>query len=158
MIPLERRYLLDEMCNVKLVYFIWLVLSKTSKDVMDATKASAASTTSNQNTATTDKNPRDKYKEQIKETYKGVPDSLEAQSLLSEFKQLSQYPNILSSLMPFTKLIYLSLLLKFFLIFLFNITKYILFLLLNLAGERFSFPPTRFVNAFECLTTKSLDD
>lgn len=57
---------------------------------MDATKA-AASTTLNQNTTTSDEDPRNKYKEQIKQTYKGVPDSLEAQSLLSEFKQLSQY-------------------------------------------------------------------
>lgn len=55
-------------------------LSKTSKNVMDATK-SAASTTRSQNDTMPAMNSKETYKEIIKESYKGVPSSLESQSL-----------------------------------------------------------------------------
>lgn len=61
---------------------------------MDATKAAASTTHGSRDAASlsSDVNPRDNFKQEIKETYKGVPDSLESQSLLSsEYKCLSQY-------------------------------------------------------------------
>ena len=58
------------------------MLSQTSKDVMDATKAAAS--TMRPPAADDSRNKGHIFKESIEETYKGVPNSLESDSLLSK--------------------------------------------------------------------------